>query len=280
MLKLMNAEYRRLFKSKIFLFELFGCFAAGLIISGYDVWMKNTFGDVYSADNNLFIFPTFCGILCAVLTSLFIGKLYSDGTVRNLIIAGHSRKSVFLCEYLVTLCADVLFFFAFVFGRLIISCPVFKSFNDSPKMLAIKTLLTITVIAVYTAVFVLIAVLNRNKAAVAIVCLLSAFGLLFYSMIINNLLAEPEIYEEHYYYDTENDELIKEEAMPNPNYVGGTKRVVYEFLNDFLPAGQSFQIGGNYDAPTVKSVFLIYDLCTVFICCLVGMLIFRKKDLK
>lgn len=115
MLNVLRAEYRRLFRSKIFLLGSVGCFAVGACISLYFVRMNKRFDDFYFADGNLFMFGTFCGILSAVLTSLFVGKLYSDGTMRNQIIMGHNRASVYLCEYLTALSANILFFVSYVF---------------------------------------------------------------------------------------------------------------------------------------------------------------------
>ncbi len=280
MIKLFRSEYGRLVKSKIFWVSVIGCTGFGICLSLYMWWMNSCFSYVSPADENVFIFSTFGGILSAVFTSLFVGKLYSDGTMRNQIIMGHSRIKIYLCEYLVSLLANVMFFVFYVIGNISVAYPLHKYFGNTPKEMLMKSLLTIAIIAVYTAIFVFIAMLNRNKAVVAIICLLSAFGLLFYSMIIESALRQPKIYEDEYYYDTEKDAIVKEEAFPNPNYVDGKKREVYEFLNDFLPAGQSFQVGGNYDEPTVNDIFFLYDSCIVLITTLGGVIVYKRKDLK
>ena len=67
------------------------------------------------------------------------------------------------------------------------------------------------------------------------------FFLLFMGIHIVSSLNEPEYYSAYSY--TENGITVQEDESKNPNYLSGTKRKVYEFLNDFTPGGQLFQIG-------------------------------------
>ena len=41
---------------------------------------------------------------------------------------------------------------------------------------------------------------------------------------------------------TENGCLLSLKVSPNPDYISGTERDVYEFLYDFLPSGQAYQL--------------------------------------
>ena len=51
------------------------------------------------------------GLVAAILTSMFIGSEYSDGTIRNKLVVGHSRMRIYLANLIVCSVACVLIFF-------------------------------------------------------------------------------------------------------------------------------------------------------------------------
>lgn len=277
--KLLRSEYRRLFKTNLFRILSAAACGFGMILSGYMLWMHSQFEDEFHVDDNYFIYATLSGIISAVFISLFVGKLYSDGTMRNMIIMGHSRVKIYLCELAVTLTAQTIFFLSYLVGITVIAYPVFRDFTNSPKTLLMNFLFTVGIMATYTAICLLISILNKNKAAAAIILLLTAFGLMVFSMIVESSLNEPEYYEEYYEYDTDINDMVKHDSMPNPNYISGTKREVYEFLANFLPSGQSFRLGGNYGNTVTTNVFLAYDFCIIVLLSGVGMILYKRKDL-
>lgn len=279
MTNLLWSEFRRLFKMKLFIFLTAGCFLFGTCLSLYSFWMSKRFDEVIHCDDNIFQFAAFIGILSAVFISLFTGKLYSDGTMRNQITAGHKRYKIYVCEYIINFTASVIFFAAYGLGNLIVLYPCSRSFQYSFKTSVIKILATAAIAAVYTAVFIIISMLNKSKAAVAVIALLSAFTLLFHGILIQSRLNEPEMYDEEYYFDTETKKLEHSDAFPNPNYIEGAKRKRFEFYNDFLPTCQAFRIGENYDKTTTDSIFFVYDALTVLVLCTGGIILFKRKDL-
>ena len=88
-------------------------------------------------------------------------------------------------------------------------------------------------------IFTLLSMLNQNKAAAAVIELAGFFIFVFFSIYIHARLLEPKVYESYSYVDENNGKVVTEEAEPNPNYLTGTKRAVFEFAEDFLPTGQS-----------------------------------------
>lgn len=102
------------------------------------------------------------------------------------------------------------------------------------------------------------------------------FFLLFMGIHIVSSLNEPEYYSAYSY--TENGITVQEDESKNPNYLSGTKRKVYEFLNDFTPGGQLFQIG---NMKVEKPLRLgLYDGIIIIAATGCGMFIFSRKDLK
>jgi hypothetical protein len=68
------------------------------------------------------------------------------------------------------------------------------------------------------------------------------------------------------------------ELVPNPNYLEGFERKIYEFVNDFLPTGQAIQLSQFMDFHFVRMI-----LCSISILVfttLIGVYFFRRKDLK
>lgn len=128
----------------------------------------------------------------------------------------------------------------------------------------------------FSAIFILIAMLWQNKAYAVAGCILVTFFLLFMGIHIVSSLNEPEYYSAYSY--TENGITVQEDESKNPNYLSGTKRKVYEFLNDFTPGGQLFQIG---NMKVEKPLRLgLYDGIIIIAATGCGMFIFSRKDLK
>ena len=57
----------------------------------------------WDIDEALFQFPMIHGVMLAAFVPLFLGADYSDGTIRNKLIAGHRRSGIYLSDLLVCL---------------------------------------------------------------------------------------------------------------------------------------------------------------------------------
>ena len=60
------------------------------------------------------------GLVAAILTSMFIGSEYSDGTIRNKLVVGHSRMRIYLANLIVCSVACVLIFLAYITGVFVV----------------------------------------------------------------------------------------------------------------------------------------------------------------
>ena len=100
MCKLLRANFYRLRRSR----ALWLCMAAAFALSalfqlriGADNESMNTLDVIF-----LQVFP-FLPILHAAFISLFLGVEYQDGTLRNKLIAGHSRGTVYAAYLIVSI---------------------------------------------------------------------------------------------------------------------------------------------------------------------------------
>ena len=107
-------------------------------------------------------------------------------------------------------------------------------------------------------------------------CLLLAFVLIFLGVYITSALNEPEYLAGYSF--TEGGVTVEEPETKNPNYIGGTKRKVYEFMRDFTPGGQVLEIG-DMDAEK-PAMLALYDAIILIVATGIGMALFRRKDLK
>ena len=55
----------------------------------------------FALDGCFLDFAPFMGLVAAILTSMFIGSEYSDGTIRNKLVVGHSRMRIYLANFIV-----------------------------------------------------------------------------------------------------------------------------------------------------------------------------------
>lgn len=233
-------------------------------------------------------------LIFSVFVSLFLGAEYSDGTIRNKITAGHTRSSIYLSQFIVS-AAACLTVYLICLGTSALLGFILLGGTDMPLTTILLYCVTgVLMCAADAAVFTLITMTAGNKAAGAVICLLTVIFLAVGAEVVYVPLSE----EEYYYQpravyeamqekngtsvvigaesgtDEEND-MVK---IPNPLYISGQKRKVFEFLLDCDPVGQAVQLG-SLELERPLNV-IIYDITEIVICCAAGMLLFYKKDLK
>ena len=245
MRKLLRANVSRLLRDRAFwLAALMAALGASMAV--VNAVHARQDGEIWTMDYTLFIYVILAPILASVFTALFIGNEHSSGAMRNKLIAGHRRGCIYLADLLVSCCAGICLCLAFAL------------------MLA------------FTALFTLIAMLCQNKAYSTTGCILLVFALLFAGVSITSALNEPEFYSGYSY--SENGITITEEPERNPHYLSGTKRQVYEFLQDFVPGGQAIQLA-NMKAEKPGRL-AVCDGVILLGAVGAGVWVFRRKDLK
>ena len=139
------------------------------------------------------------------------------------------------------------------------------------------SLVSVLSLIALTSIFVLIAMLIHTKAIGAVVSLLVAMLLIIASMTIYNMLDAPEYIEPIEM--TINGELVQMEPQPNPRYLDGTKREIYQHTLNLIPTGQMIQYG-ELAYPEDLACFPLYSLAVILLSTGIGTAIFKKKDLR
>ena len=244
MSKLLYAGFVRLWHDTCFWVILLVMAAIAVILpvsSYHSMQYMRQFSDyVYEIplENSFTSYIPLMVIFSAAFCSLFIGTEYSDGTIRNKIIIGHRRADIYLSNLIVCFVAECIICLVFIVADLCVGIPLLGFFRCGLGMILGYTGCAFVLCAAVTAIYTLIAMLSQNKAVAAVICILGIVFMIFAGAYINTRIAEPEVYDAYTYIDSAGN-IEESEAMINPNYISGTERVVYEFINEFLPGNQT-----------------------------------------
>lgn len=288
--KLLSAGFTRLWKSKTFWLGIIALpgFMVCVLYSNYSEMklietMMAEMDDyvtspLFPLDGFLYGICLYIGMFTSIFASLFLGTEYSDGTVRNKLVIGHSRVDVYLSSLTVCFASSLLVYFTAVLVTFAMGIPLFGLPETAPLVILQRYGCGVLMIAALSGLFTLLAMLITNKPVSAIVCTVGFFALLLVTMYIIQRLRAPEMYPGGYEMAV-NGELVPMNPTPNPQYLRGTARKVYEFLQDFLPTGVGIQLAqfGYLQHP------LQACLCSLFLTAATtvgGILAFQKKNLK
>lgn len=298
MRNLLSANIARLLRSRFFWLMEAGIYAWGVL--AYYLLKINTQNGYPFHNGNTYFFNemTFVGITTACFSGFFIGTEYSDGTMRNKLMAGHSRQMVYLANLLVVLCAGIAQFAAYTFaaltaGYLVVGDMVWSRLYRPAETLALSFLSICT----SAAVAVLISMIIMDKArAVFVNVLLSALLLAAGASALKGLM-QPEMTKRFYLADTgqykyvydenlpDDEDLIIEE-VPNPKYLRGTERKVYAWISAVLPTSQALSCAiGEQDVDKdgfnrFSAFHVLGTFAAVLLISGSGMFLFVKRDIK
>ncbi len=272
MRKLLRAGFYRLRTSRV----LWLCAAATFAFSVFRIFKISPENlQEYTLEEVMMdIFPFF-PILYSVFSGLFLGVEYQDGTLRNKLIAGHSRQNVYLSSLITIVSGCFIILAAWILGGASGACILggLKLSGEMQPVLSAALILMLTVAE--AAILTMIAMLIPNRATSAVVSILMMLGLIAIGGTIYNILCEPELASTAIF--TANGMEVSE-PLPNPYYVSGTLRKVYQFLVDFLPSGQSVQLANQELARPVFSLCASFEI--TLITSIAGIICFKRKDLK
>ena len=274
--KLLRANFSRLWKNKLFwlctgamllysiVYLLNGCRQATRDMSEYR----------YGLDQYYFHFALSIGFFCTVFSSMFFGTEYGDGTIRNKIIIGHTREDLYLSVLITTFTATLLMMSAWLVGALI-AVPTLGFWKMGVPHLLEYLLIAVMFVLAFSAICTVVTMLSSNKAVTVVISILLFLGLLIFASMIYNGLSEPEMTSG---VEITANGLEMAEPTPNPYYISGDTRKIYDFIVDFLPTGQGlrmWQLEISHPIRMLVSSVLITVLTTVG-----GMFAFKKKNIK
>ncbi len=273
---LLSANLLRLKKNYAFWGAMGVSFGLALatVIDVYRV--AQAFGGTTSVDAELFKYAAFIGILAAELIPLFFGTEYSNGAIRNKLIVGQSRLSIYFANLITGFAACVLCSAAYMLGCIALGIPLLGWFTQPPALLFTALIGSLLMMAAFCAIFTFVTMNCAKKSTSVAICLLGTFAAFIWALVIHSMLEAPEFIQG--YEMSVNGQVVNAVPEPNPNHLTGLKREVYQFLFDLLPSGQSIQYCSLVLSDPVRLMGLAAAVCVVFTGA--GAALFRRKDLK
>lgn len=288
MYKLLNASFSRLRKNKIFLglVILTIIIAAFMLISEYldKVKYSSVFGiSSNTTDILLTNFINIIGFFIAIFTSLFVGAEYSDGTIRNKIVAGHSRKNIYLSNLIVSIIVGLILEFIYLIIISIVAIPLFGSIQMTFSQFAFILLDMIMIIIAYSSIFNFIALICSNITISTVSSLLLILIMFVIDMLLSPTANSTEYIQKNIVMDEQGN--VTYEVVKNEDYPGKLVQTICKTISNFNPVSQAIEISGNKinmneeDFNNMK-VYPLYSLGLIIIITAIGIYLFNIKELK
>ena len=274
MRNLLHANFFRLKRDKVFWL----CAGAMLVFSaGFMVnWCLEAQGHGYLPDLDLFYFrfSPALGFFYVIFSCLFLSVDYSEGTIRNKLAVGRTRREVYLSSFLTVFAACSCMALAWMAGSLA-GVPFLGFFTMGPAGAALCVAIVIGFTAAFSAIYTFIGLLN-DRRSVTVITVSVWLIMALVSGFLSVALHEPEMIKNGMV--SMEDGTVTAIMNPNPYYISGIQRAIYEFLVDLLPTGQ---------ADSLQNILLERPLrmllCSAFVTAaatLGGLRLFERKDLK
>lgn len=286
MIKLLSANFLRLWKNKAFWAAVAVCIVLGAAASlgefrfqvstGADLSVPEVSRYKFLLEGQFFQCASYIGILAAALISLFLGTEYSDGAIRNKIVTGCSRTAIYFANLITAFTASLLCLASHMLSCLAVGAPLLGWFTKPASLLIAAIVGSVVMLAAFCAIFTFLTMNFSKKSTSVVVCLLGVFILLIAAIYLYGRLDAPEFFTG--YMLSIDGEFVQAVPEPNPNYLTGTKREVFQFLFDLLPTGQSVQYTMLDFSDPLRLMGLSAAVTAVFSAA--GAALFRKKDLK
>ena len=277
MRNLLSAGFARLWRCKTLWLSC--VFLAAATVSA--VWTRYSDGVQYgyhsSLDTAFLYYVLFIAFLIPIVCALFIGTDYADGTIRNKVVCGHSKSSLYLSNLILCSVESLIMCTAAAVPGLALGLPLLGGFAMGPARAILFLAGVYTLALVWTALFTFLSMLVSSRTITATVAMLLSLALLSAGAYLEGRLeAAPTIQG---YTINVNGELVEAEESPNPAYVPeGPVRDAIQFLSDFTPGGQTLQHIEQRAKQPEK--LIVYDVVLFVLTTAVGLFLFRRKDLK
>lgn len=212
-------------------------------------------------DRVIFLPMSFYGVAIAALISILVGEDFSEGIVKNKIISGRTRVSIYFSNLVVSWAACITVYLLTVATAWGIGVNFFEVNVTISEIMRFVVLGCFTCLS-YGSIYCMITISAGNKTIAVAICMSLAFVMLFLCLHSNSILVQTEY----------------KDGIWNPHYVVGIKRLVYELLHDINPSGQAAQLSEMKCLNPVR--FIAADLIMMVVTGVGGVLFFYKKDIR
>ncbi len=288
MRKLLSANFYRLSRDTAFFLILMVSALTGSALTVMDAQYLN--GNAFLSSG---VEIALCGafpwaqLLCGIAISLYLGKEYDWGGLRQKLSGGVLRRHVYLAN-LVT--ATVISFSVLICYLLAVAGTggfLYYGAVWTAGQFLFAGLCFFCINAVYAAVYT---VVSMNIASRTI-SLISSIGAYFAFQYVAEFIDHALRQEKHmadFLGFSGTGEMLFGPQYPNPDYIDGAARKALIFLNNCLPSGQALGMGylchsSDWSDGYDFIMFSNWPICAIVLLGIVSALgywLFRKKDIK
>ncbi len=272
MASLIRSHLARLWKSPVFLLALVVMFPYGLGLA------NSAIGDFQSGGaataglwgQPLCGFGLLTGMILAAVFSLFFGAEYADGTIRNKLIAGHCRVSIYLATLVASLLAALALYAVYLLawaprlGWMLHNFPA-----PEPGRLALCLAGTVLLTAGQCSLCVMLCMLVQRRSLLAVILILTMVFLFFAAIQVQDA------------YETATGggmQLMIDEAGQQQwvFHEPGRAGALTTFLYDALPVCQAYR----YMAMEATPRMLACSAALTGLTTALGLILFKRKDIR
>lgn len=275
MSNLISVGLFRTVRSKLF-YILLALTALVMAYVYYNTYRLQLGPDFSQLDLYFFQFINANIVSAAVFCPLFLSSEYGDGALRNKLIVGRTRPQIYLANLTVNCLYGTAACLAAVVAGLCVGVPLLGWFqNAGPGKIMLYVLLALATTWVCAALYTFLSMVVASRGVAITLCILLAFGLILLGQYLYLALSQEEVLTALFYTDT--GEMAVSE-QPNPAYLTGFARQVYQFFYELTPGGQAYQILGMSAQSPLR--LLGYSGLVFVLVTGLGLAIFQKKDVK
>ena len=281
MIRLLHANFYRLKKNKVFIGIIIITIIASFVMV-FNTYQGNIANEKYNMtktpiDRTYIIYINIISFLIAIFVSIFVGTDYSDGTIRNKIIVGHSRKNIYLSNLIISIVVGLVLEIIHLTIVTIIGIPLIGKIQMNILDFLYIILNMILLIIVFSSIFNFISMLCSNVTLSTVGSLLLILIMYVFCMsisVVANSTKELKIQD----FD-ENGNLITQ-YIEDKNYPGDFNKNLCKTVINILPTGQAMELSDvNIDMKEIK-IYPLYSLGGIIIINVLGIYMFNKKELK
>lgn len=277
---LLRAGFCRYGKSVVFWLMLIFSLILGLIIGA-----TADSSESFSGGSFMVLF-----LITAIQISLIVGTEFSNGIVRNKLIAGHGKGKVFLFELLLSLIFTTVLFIVYYGAFIIFNAGIFRN-TEAGDIAAVAVgiwLMHLSFAVICTAVCFFI---PHHTAIAAIVNIILIIVMQFSAIVLYDKFSEPE--RTYVYLPDETGTYYAADNGPNPYYIprDSAKYAVLHAAYYLMPCGQSVDYNWAmselwYNRPPNEKYMEdlktapVHSLAAIGLFTAAGLIYFRRKNLR
>lgn len=251
MVNLIQSEFSRLWKSASF--KASALVVTIMAVLGIALELINKilvpswYAD-YNNDASLFNGTMYAVIIISAFLSAFLGTEFSDGTIRNKLIAGHTHSSIYLSKLLVCSTTAIILNLLGILLRLGLGSLFFAERDIEASDIIIYTLCGSLFLIALSAIYMVIPMFIQSKSSGIVITMSAAFILLIAILVIS-----------------------LERMRHDYN-------VIYDYLYDILPTCQIYRV---YTQQSSDMLLMSgYAALVTIVFTVLGIFGFKKRDLK